>query len=47
MALFGLFHRLAVHEHDEHLDDDPHAMDDESQMDPDKIFDPARLGPAV
>lgn len=39
--------QLAVHEHDEHLDDDPDAMSDEAQMDPDKIFDPARLGPAV
>lgn len=39
--------QLAVHEHDEHLDDDPHAMTDADQMDPDKIFDPARLSPAV
>lgn len=38
---------MAVHEHDEHLDDDPHAMDDASQMDPDKIFDPGRISPAV
>ena len=30
--------QLAVHEHDEHLDDDPHAMTDADQMDPDKIF---------
>lgn len=38
---------MAVHEHDEHLDDDPHAMDDANQMDPDKIFDPGRISPAV
>lgn len=39
--------QLAVHHHDEHLDDDPDALSDASQMDPDKIFDPGRLGPAV
>ncbi|TWT59187.1 F0F1 ATP synthase subunit A [Allorhodopirellula solitaria] len=38
---------MAVHDHDEHLDDDPNAMDDASQMDPDKIFDPGRISPAV
>ncbi len=38
---------MAVHEHDEHLDDDPHSMDDANQMDPDKIFDPGRISPAV
>lgn len=38
---------LAVHEHDEHLDDDPDAMTDANQMDPDKIFDPGRISPAV
>ncbi len=38
---------MAVHEHDEQLDDDPHAMDDAGQMDPDKIFDPGRISPAV
>ncbi len=37
----------AVHEHDEHLDNDPDALKDSHQMDPDKIFDPGRLGPAV
>ncbi len=37
----------AVHEHDEHLDNDPDALSDSHQMDPDKIFDPGRLGPAV
>jgi len=37
----------AVHEHDEHLDDDPHSMTDANQMDPDKIFDPGRISPAV
>jgi len=38
---------MAVHEHDEHLDNDPHAMDDANQMDPDKIFDPGRITPSV
>ncbi len=39
--------QLAVHEHDEHLDNDPDALSDAAQMDPDKAFDPGRLGPAV
>ncbi|MEM6980414.1 MAG: F0F1 ATP synthase subunit A [Planctomycetota bacterium] len=37
----------AVHEHDEHLDDNPDALSDAGQMDPDKVFDPGRISPMV